>query len=91
MITAEEAKKKTFESDRMKEKLKEKHYKEVCDKISNHIIKQAELGCFFVDLHTDFMYPFRDRITSELKHNGYEVELYPARGVLQEHLLISWE
>lgn len=90
MITAEEAKKKTFESDRIKEMLKEKHYKEVCETISRHIIKQAELGYFFVDLNTGFMDPFRDRIISELKHNGYEVELYPARGVLQEHLLISW-
>lgn len=46
MITAKEAKKKTFESDRMKEMLKEKHYKEVCETISRHIIKQAELGYF---------------------------------------------
>lgn len=91
MITAKEAKKKTFESDRMKEKLKEKHYKEVCETISRHIIKQAELGYFFVDLKTSFIYPFRDRVISELKHNGYEVELHPASGILQEYLLISWE
>lgn len=91
MITAEEAKKKTFESDKVKEMLKEKNYKEICDKISNHIRKHAERGYSFVDLNTSFMYPFRDRIISELKHNGYEVELYPAGDVLQEHLLISWE
>lgn len=91
MITAEEAKKKTFESDRMKEMLKEKHYIEVCEKISNHIEKQAASGHYFVDLKTSFMYPFRDRVISELKYNGYEVELHPASGILQEYLLISWK
>lgn len=91
MITAEEAKKKTFESDRIKEMLKEKHYKEICEIISNHIRKQTERGYFFVDLKTDFMYPFRDRIISELKYNGYEVELHTASGILQEYLLISWK
>ena len=91
MITAKEAKKKTFESDRMKEMLKEKHYKEVCEIVSNHIRKQTERGYFFVDLKTGFMYPFRDRVISELKHNGYEVKLYPSDGILQEYLLISWK
>lgn len=91
MITAKEAKKKTFESDRMKEMLKEKHYKEVCETISRHIIKQAELGYFFADLKTSFMYPFRDRVISELKYNGYEVKLCPSDGILQEYLLINWK
>lgn len=91
MITAKEAKKKTFESDRMKEMLKEKHYKEICEKISNYIKKQAEFGYYFVDLKTDFMYPFRDRVIFELKYNGYEVELHPSTGILQEYLLISWK
>lgn len=91
MITAKEAKKRTFESDRMKEMLKEKHYEEVCERISNHIKKQAESGYRFVDLKTDFMYPFKDRVISELKYNGYKVELYPSTGILQEYLLISWE
>ena len=91
MITAEEAKKKTFESDRMKEMLKGKHYKEVCEKISNYINKQTESGYHFVDLKTDFMCPFRDRVIFELKYNGYEVELHPSTGILQEYLLISWK
>lgn len=91
MITAEEAKKKTFESDRVKEMLKEKQYIEVCEKISNHIRKQTERGYFFTDLKTSFMYPFRDRVISELKYNGYEVELHPSNGILQEYLLISWK
>lgn len=91
MITAKEAKKRTFESDRMKEMLKEKHYKEVCEKISNHIEKQAASGYYFADLKTSFMYPFRDRIISELKYNGYEVELHPASDFLQEYLLINWK
>ena len=90
MITAKEAKKKTFESDRMKEMLKEKHYKEVCETISRHIIKQAELGYFFVDLKTSFMYPFRDRIIEELRRNGYKVELCPSY-IMSEHLMITWE
>lgn len=91
MITAKEAKNRTFESDRMKEMLKEKHYIEVCEKISNHIRKQTERGYYFADLKTSFMYPFRDRVISELKYNGYEVELHPASGILQEYLLISWK
>lgn len=91
MITAKEAKEITYESERMKGMLKEKHYKEICDKISNHIRKQTERGYFFADLKTGFMYPFRDRIISELKYNGYEVGLHPASGILQEYLLISWE
>lgn len=90
MITAKEAKNKTFESNRMKEVLKEKRYEEICEIISNHIRKQTERGYYFADLNTSFMYPFRDRIISELKHNGYEVELYPVSDFLQEYLLINW-
>ena len=91
MITAKEANKKAFESERMRKQLKEKHYLEIMDKIGIAISKQALDGYFSVDLKTSFMYPFRDRIMEELVRNGYKVELHPANGIFTEYLLISWE
>lgn len=48
MITAKEAKETVCESEKMKEMLKEKHYIEICEKISNYIRKQAESGYYFL-------------------------------------------
>lgn len=90
MITAREAKNRTLESDKIKEMLKGKQYEGICENISNHIKKQADCGCFFVELKTNFMYPFKDEIISELQYNGYKVGLYPSVGWLPEYLRISW-
>lgn len=90
MITAKEAYRKTLESERMKDQLKEKHYLEIIDKIRTAISKQALNGYFSIDLKTSFMYPFLDRVIRELESNGYNVELHPTNGILSEYLLISW-
>lgn len=90
MITAKEANKKAFESEKAKELLKEKHYQEILKKVEDKISEYAEKGRFIIDLKTNFMYPFRDKIIEELRRNGYDVELFPS-GIVAEHLWISWK
>ena len=90
MITAREANKKTFKSEKAKELLKEKHYQELLKKIEDKILERVSTGDFFVRLNTVFMYPFRDRIIEELRRNGYKVELCPSY-IMSEHLMITWE
>lgn len=80
MITARKANEKTFKSEKAKELLTRKHYLEILLKIENKIIETAESGCFCIDLKTDFMYPFRDKVV-----------LKPATGILPEYILISWK
>lgn len=91
MITARKANEKTFKSEKAKELLTRKHYLEILLKIENKIIETAESGCFCIDLKTDFMYPFRDKVMDELIYSGYKVVLKPATGILPEYILISWK
>lgn len=90
MITAKSANKKTFESAKAKELLKEKHYLEVLKKTEDKIINSAKHGYFDTSLETDFMYPFRDKVINELTYNGYEVILRPATSAFSEYILINW-
>lgn len=91
MLTAKNANKKTFESEKAKELLKEKHYLKLLQRVEDKIIKAAESGYFYIDLKTDFMYPFKDRIMNELAYNGYEVVLRPATNIFSEYILINWK
>lgn len=91
MITAKSANKKTFESAKAKELLKEKHYLEVLQQIENKIINSTKDGCFEIGLKTGFMYPFRDKVINELTYNGYEVILRPATSAFSEYILINWK
>ena len=90
MITAKEANKKTFKSEKAKELLKEKHYQELLKKIEDKILERVSIGDFFVQLNTAFMYPFRDLIIKELRNNGYKAEL-SHDGAIVEYLIISWQ
>ena len=90
MITAKEANKKTFESERVKELLREKYYQEVLKKIEYEIPKQVAAGCFFVQLDAEFMYPVRDLVIKELERSGYKTELSPG-GAIAEYLTIKWQ
>lgn len=93
MITAKEANKRTTEeihrSEQAQELYKEKHYQEVLKKTEEYISKQIKRGYFFLDLKTDFMYPFRDGVIEELTHNGYTVKLYPLH-IMSKYLMITW-
>lgn len=91
MITARNANERTFKSEKAKELLSRKHYLEILQKIEDKIIETTESGYFCIDLKTNFMYPFRDKIIDELIYNGYEVVLKPATGILPEYILISWK
>ena len=90
MITAKEANKKTFESERVKELLTEKYYQEVLKKIEREILKQVAAGYFFVQLDAEFMYPVRDLVIKELERSGYKIGL-ASGSAIGERLTISWK
>lgn len=90
MITAKEANKKTFESERVKELLTEKYYQEVLKKIEREILKQVAAGYFFVQLDAEFMYPVRDLVIKELERSGYKIRL-ASGSAIGERLTISWK
>lgn len=90
MITAKEANKKTFESERVKELLTEKYYQEVLKKIEREILKQVAAGYFFVQLDAEFMYPVRDLVIKELERSGYKIGLVSGSAI-GERLTISWK
>lgn len=90
MITAKEANKKTFESERMRELLTEEHYQEILKWIENEINKSIKDGYFSVYLNTGSLFPFKDKIIKELIDNGYCVEIDPSN-IAAESLIIGWQ